>query len=478
MQPVPAPTAVVADDERLMREQIIDRLKEAWPELLIVGEAGNGREAVAIVQSLEPDIVFLDISMPGMDGIQAAQALAGQAHVVFVTAHDEYAISAFEQGAVDYLLKPAEPERVALTCQRLRERLRQEPDPMDDLLAQLSQRLGAGGVKPREYLRWVQASVGANIRMIPTSDILFFRAEDKYTRVQTRGFEALIRKPIKELIEELDPDEFWQIHRATVVRVDAVEQVSRNFRGNQVVHVKGSDGKARSEPHLQSPVQADVERRFVADARKVIITCAITGSIHTPSMSPHLPVTPAEIADAAVAAAEAGAAIVHLHARDPVDGRPTQDPRYFREFAPDIKRRSNVVINFTTGGAATMTIEERLQPALQLKPEVASLNMGSMNFGLYPMLKRYPEFKYPWEREYLAGSEDRVFKQHVQGHRLHPDLVRRERHALRDRVLRHRPPVLGRAFPRPGAGAAATVHPKRIRDPGWHRWRIRMTSIT
>jgi len=243
MRPSPAPTAVIADDERLMREQIIARLKEAWPELVIVGEASNGREAVALAQSFDPDIVFLDISMPGMDGIQAAQALAGRAHVVFVTAHDQYAISAFEQGAVDYLLKPAEAERVALTCERLRARLEQKPDPMSDLLAQLSQRLGSGGVKPREYLRWVQASVGANIRMIPTSDILFFRAEDKYTRVQTRTFEALIRKPIKELIDELDPDEFWQIHRATVVRVDAIEQVSRNFRGNQVVHVKGSDLK-------------------------------------------------------------------------------------------------------------------------------------------------------------------------------------------------------------------------------------------
>src|ERR1700693_5089280 len=140
MRAKPAPTAVIADDERLMREQIVGRLKEAWPELLIVGEAGNGREAVAIVQSLEPDIVFLDISMPGMDGIQAARALAGKVHVVFVTAHDEYAIRAFEHGAVDYLLKPAEPERVALTCERLRARLQQKPDPMGDLLAQLSKR--------------------------------------------------------------------------------------------------------------------------------------------------------------------------------------------------------------------------------------------------------------------------------------------------------------------------------------------------
>jgi len=148
----------------------------------------------------------------------------------------------------------------------------------------------------------------------------------------------------------------------------------------------------------------------MADTRKVIITCAITGSIHTPSMSPHLPVTPKEIADAAVAAAEAGAAIVHLHARDPVDGHPTQDPKYFREFATDIKRRSDVVINFTTGGAATMTIEERLQPALQLKPEVASLNMGSMNFGLFPMLKRFTTFKYAWERDYLQSSDARIFR--------------------------------------------------------------------
>ena len=247
------PTAIIADDERLMRDQIAGRLREAWPELAIVGEAANGSEAVALVQSLEPDIVFLDIRMPGMDGIEAARALAGRVHIVFVTAHDEYAISAFEHGAVDYLLKPPDPERVAVTCERLRARLARAPDPMDALLAQLSQRLGTDGPRPREYLRWVQASVGATLRMIPTTDILFFRAEDKYTRVQTPKFEALIRKPIKELIEELDPNEFWQIHRAVVVRVDAVEQVSRNLRGNQVVHLRGSDEKlevSRTFNHL------------------------------------------------------------------------------------------------------------------------------------------------------------------------------------------------------------------------------------
>ncbi len=143
---------------------------------------------------------------------------------------------------------------------------------------------------------------------------------------------------------------------------------------------------------------------------KVIITCAITGSIHTPSMSPHLPVTPDEIAEAAIGAAEAGAAIVHLHARDPQDGRPSQDPVLFRQFVPRIKARSDVVINITTGGAPTMTVEERLRPALELRPEVASLNMGSMNFGLYEMLERFKDFKHDWERPYLAGSDERIFR--------------------------------------------------------------------
>ena len=145
-------------------------------------------------------------------------------------------------------------------------------------------------------------------------------------------------------------------------------------------------------------------------ANKVIITCAVTGAIHTPSMSPYLPVTPEEIADAAIGAARAGAAIVHLHAREPKDGRPTQDPKMFLQFLPRIKAASDVVINLTTGGAPTMTIEDRLQPALQLKPEVASLNMGSMNFGLYEMIPRVKEWKYDWEKPYLAGSDDRIFK--------------------------------------------------------------------
>lgn len=148
----------------------------------------------------------------------------------------------------------------------------------------------------------------------------------------------------------------------------------------------------------------------MAKRKEVIITCAITGSIHTPSMSPHLPVTATEIAEAAIDAAEAGAAIVHLHARDPRDGRPDQRPDAFVPFLQIIKQRSDCIVNLTTGGAATMTIDERLEPAAKFQPEVASLNMGSMNFGLYPMLDRFKDFKHPWEREYLEGSRDRIFK--------------------------------------------------------------------
>lgn len=148
----------------------------------------------------------------------------------------------------------------------------------------------------------------------------------------------------------------------------------------------------------------------MAKRRKVIVTCAVTGSIHTPSMSPHLPVTPQEIADAAIGAAEAGASVVHLHARDPVTGAPDQTPERYSEFLQVIKQRTDCVINITTGGAPTMSVEERLRPVAQFKPEIASLNMGSMNFGLYPMLERFTEFQHDWERDYLEGSRDRIFR--------------------------------------------------------------------
>ena len=148
----------------------------------------------------------------------------------------------------------------------------------------------------------------------------------------------------------------------------------------------------------------------MSSQRKVIITCAVTGSIHTPTMSPHLPITPEEIAAGAIGAAEAGASVVHLHARDPQDGRPSQDPALFRKFLRQIKAASDVIVNITTGGAATMPVEERLQPALTLKPEIASLNMGSMNFGLYEMIPRYGNWQHDWELPYLSGSDERIFK--------------------------------------------------------------------
>jgi uncharacterized protein (DUF849 family) len=148
----------------------------------------------------------------------------------------------------------------------------------------------------------------------------------------------------------------------------------------------------------------------MASKRKVIITCAVTGAIHTPSMSPHLPVTADEIADAAIAAAQAGAAILHLHARDPKDGRPTQDPDFFRPFLEKIKVATNAVVNITTGGSPHMTVQERMRPAMTFKPEVASLNMGSMNFGLFPMLQRFKTFEHEWEREHLENSRDLIFK--------------------------------------------------------------------
>ncbi|WP_286912643.1 MULTISPECIES: 3-keto-5-aminohexanoate cleavage protein [unclassified Pseudomonas] len=149
---------------------------------------------------------------------------------------------------------------------------------------------------------------------------------------------------------------------------------------------------------------------MAAKNSKVIITCAITGSIHTPSMSPYLPITPEQIARSAIEAAEAGAGVVHLHARDPQSGMPSQDPRLFEQFLPQIKRESDVVINLTTGGAPTMSVEERIAPALQFSPEIASLNMGSMNFGMYELLQRYSEFQHDWERPYLQASEERIFR--------------------------------------------------------------------
>ena len=270
--------ALIADDERLLREQLRARLAEVWPELEIVAEAKNGAEAVQLTEAHHPDLLFLDIRMPGMSGVEAARAIAQLptdddtadgwrgCEIVFITAYDQYAIEAFEQGVVDYVLKPAERERLMLTVARIRKRLAQRdadldrfhdaatnpapgsagddavpaPANMQLLLQTLAARMDPTKA-PR--LRWIQASVGQSIQMIPVEDVLFFISDEKYTRVQTASLEALIRKPIKELIDELDANLFWQVHRSTLVNTKFIAGVSRDLRGRQLVSVKGHPQK-------------------------------------------------------------------------------------------------------------------------------------------------------------------------------------------------------------------------------------------
>ena len=255
--------ALIADDERLLREQLRARLAEVWPELEIVAEAKNGREAVELTAQHHPDLVFLDIRMPGMTGVEAARSIAQLpveeeaadgwqgCEIVFITAYDQYAIEAFEQGVVDYVLKPAERARLAITVERIAKRLAlrrgdagsgEAPAPaaMQQLLQKLSARMNPNAAP---HLRWIQASVGQTIQMIPVDEVLFFISDEKYTRVQTASVEALIRKPIKELVEELDANVFWQIHRSTLVNTKFIAGVSRDLRGRQLVSVKGHPEK-------------------------------------------------------------------------------------------------------------------------------------------------------------------------------------------------------------------------------------------
>jgi DNA-binding LytR/AlgR family response regulator len=250
-----APQAILADDERLMREQLRARLAEVWPQLQIVGEAKNGQEAVELVQQLRPQLAFLDIRMPGLTGVEAARAIGSACHIVFVTAYGEFAIEAFEQGAVDYVLKPAETTRLQVTVRRLQERLQAPPRDLGALLDALASKLEtvSAGQPSQRHLQWVQATIGQQLRMIPVSEILFFNSDEKYTRVQTEAYEALIRTSIRELVEQLDPAQFWQIHRATIVNVRAVAGVVRDLRGRQLVTLKNHAQKlevSRSFTHL------------------------------------------------------------------------------------------------------------------------------------------------------------------------------------------------------------------------------------
>ena len=251
--------ALVADDERLLREQLKARLAVAWPDLVVCGEARDGQEAIDKAQELRPDVVFLDIRMPGMTGLEAAReiiTLPGWAgEIVFVTAYDEYAVTAFERGAIDYLLKPVEVERLAQTAQRVRSRLvdrrnvassselaTDEPaiDALLEKLLKAQQSMQRAAGAPAEGpLRWIQCTVGSTTRLIDVKDVLFFRSDEKYTRVQTREQEALIRTPIRELMPRLDPEHFWQIHRSTIVNLAAIAAVVRDDTGRQRVQLHG-----------------------------------------------------------------------------------------------------------------------------------------------------------------------------------------------------------------------------------------------
>ena len=240
--------ALIADDERLMREQLKSRLAAVWPQLEVVGEARDGAEAVDQADTLRPDVVFLDIRMPALTGIEAAGeivALPGwSGEIVFVTAYDEYAVAAFERGALDYLLKPVEPQRLAQTAQRLQGRLAVRPPrpdeaALDELLEKIH-RLQRGIEAPvAPPLRWIQCTSGVTTRLIAVEDVLFFRSDEKYTRVQAKGQEGFIRTPIRELVPQLDPQQFWQIHRSTIVNLAAVAAVTRDESGRQRVQVHG-----------------------------------------------------------------------------------------------------------------------------------------------------------------------------------------------------------------------------------------------
>ena len=227
------PTAIVAEDEPTLRQQLVEQLGQLWPELNVLAEAADGIAALRLLGEHRPDILFLDIQMPGATGLEVARQANGRSRVVFVTAYDEHAVTAFEQGAVDYVLKPISAARLFTTVTRLKERLGSPPPRLDAVLPAI------GPAKPKNWLRWINASVGQNLRLITVDEIVYFQADNKYTRVVTAEGEALIRKPLKELAEELDPNQFWQIHRSTMVNVAAVAGVTRDFRGRMMVKLKG-----------------------------------------------------------------------------------------------------------------------------------------------------------------------------------------------------------------------------------------------
>lgn len=250
-----APTALIADDEPLLRDSLQRSLALLWPELRVVAQARNGREAVEMFELHRPDIAFLDVHMPGVNGMEAARQIARQAQVVFVTAFEEYALQAFERGAIDYLVKPVDEARLADTIGRLKERLggrpglgAAHPAALEAVIDELSRRMArapalsvpAGGALAADTgpLQWIRASVGSTLKLIPVDEILFLRSDEKYTLVVTGEGEALIRTPIRELIERLDPQRFVQVHRSVVVNLHAISHVTRGPNETADLHLK------------------------------------------------------------------------------------------------------------------------------------------------------------------------------------------------------------------------------------------------
>ena len=229
------PRAIIVEDELLLRHQIESLLGEVWPQLDIVDSVGDGGSGLAAFERHRPDLLFLDVEMPELSGLEVARRASGRCHIVFVTAYAQHALAAFDAGAVDYVLKPISLDRLSLACARVRERLSSPPVPMERLLDQLAARLSMA----RGHLRWITAARGAAIRLITVEEVCFFQADSKYTLVACTDGDALINTPLRELLEQLDPAMFWQIHRGTIVNALAVDSVGRDADGRPVVHLKG-----------------------------------------------------------------------------------------------------------------------------------------------------------------------------------------------------------------------------------------------
>jgi DNA-binding LytR/AlgR family response regulator len=232
--------AIIADDEKELRTYLRSMLSQVWPELIICGEAKNGKEALELVESKQPQIAFLDIRMPGLSGMEVAKKIAGLCRIVFVTAFDQYAVEAFEKEAVDYLLKPVSKERLIQTIQRLKNQLDSSTEPPARLAEMIEQVISMlpdrGGTR---FLHWIKTQDKDSIRLIPVEEADYFKAEDKYTLVISKEGESLIKKSIKELVQELDPAQFWQIHRGTIVNVSKIDRVSRSLTGRGMLKLKG-----------------------------------------------------------------------------------------------------------------------------------------------------------------------------------------------------------------------------------------------